>query len=559
MKIIRAVVATAGAVAVALAGAVAVAPERAEALTGSDFDPGMIISDSIFFDEDTMTASSIQSFLNGKVSSCRAGYTCLKDYRETTWTRPADPMCSTYTGAANETAATIIFKVAQACGINPQVLLVTLQKEQGLVTHTYPSSGRFQRAMGYGCPDTSPCNTEFYGFYNQVYKAAWAFQRYGMPSGTGPGTPYTTNYSWFPVGQAIGILYHPNSGCGRKTVTIQNKATAALYYYTPYTPNGAALANLGGTGDSCSSYGNRNFWYYFTNWFGSTIEPVGLQLYVGQVYIDVLGREADPGGLAGWVDAIQRGMSRSMVASGFVGSREYRLLKIDEAFRGVLDREPTPAERDSWLRTTYLAPLSPDSLFQRFLWTQEFYDNSGGTDEGWANGLYELVIGRSASPTEQAYWARMTAELGRATVANLVYNAWETRRERVDLTVQTYLRRPATETEKSDWAYFAGRRGFLPLRALLMGTAEYWVLTQSGPHPGYSPESDDTEASPPTESDPAPEPSATPTPSPDPTGTQTPDPTATITPTPTPTAPAGRRVSSRTRPTKDRRRARRRP
>jgi len=54
---------------------------------------------------------------------------------------------------------------------------------------------------------------------------------------------------------------------------LQNKATAALYYYTPYQPNAAALANLGGTGDGCSSYGNRNFWVYYNNWFGSTTAP----------------------------------------------------------------------------------------------------------------------------------------------------------------------------------------------------------------------------------------------------------------------------------------------
>jgi hypothetical protein len=30
------------------------------------------------------------------------------------------------------------------------------------------------------------------------------------------------------------------------------------------------LANLYGTGDSCSAYGNRNFWRIFRDWFGST-------------------------------------------------------------------------------------------------------------------------------------------------------------------------------------------------------------------------------------------------------------------------------------------------
>jgi len=44
-----------------------------------------------------------------------------------------------------------------------------------------------------------------------------------------------------------------------------------LYYYTPYVPNKAALDNLYGTGDACSAYGNRNFWRFYHDWFGSPI------------------------------------------------------------------------------------------------------------------------------------------------------------------------------------------------------------------------------------------------------------------------------------------------
>ena len=66
------------------------------------------------------------------------------------------------------------------------------------------------------------------------------------------------------------MLYNPSASCGAKTITIANKATASLYYYTPYQPNSAAIAAGWGTGSSCSSYGNRNFFLYFTSWFGST-------------------------------------------------------------------------------------------------------------------------------------------------------------------------------------------------------------------------------------------------------------------------------------------------
>src|SRR5699024_1304734 len=39
---------------------------------------------------------------------------------------------------------------------------------------------------------------------------------------------------------------------------------------TPYQPNKAALAAGYGIGDACSAYGNRNFYNYYTDWFGPT-------------------------------------------------------------------------------------------------------------------------------------------------------------------------------------------------------------------------------------------------------------------------------------------------
>ena len=62
----------------------------------------------------------------------------------------------------------------------------------------------------------------------------------------------------------------PQRGCGSSPVYIQNQATANLYYYTPYQPNAAAIRAGYGEGDGCSAYGNRNFYQYFTDWFGST-------------------------------------------------------------------------------------------------------------------------------------------------------------------------------------------------------------------------------------------------------------------------------------------------
>lgn len=258
-------------------------------LVGSQFHPGFIISDKVFFNKNAMSEAEIQAWLEAKLPTCAqaADALCIKNYIETTTSREASPTgnCAAYPGAASERASTIIWKVAQVCGINPQVILVTLQKEQGLITKGSPTALEYRKAMGYGCPDTSVCDSKYYGFFNQVYSAAWQFRQYTLfPNRT------------YKIGP-VAIRYAPAAGCEGPVVDIQNQATANLYNYTPYQPNAASLAKLEGSNSAaCSSYGNRNFWVYFNSWFGSStgaVNPVGV--------IDVA--SVGPGviNLSGWV------------------------------------------------------------------------------------------------------------------------------------------------------------------------------------------------------------------------------------------------------------------
>lgn len=234
--------------------------DAAAAATAALFDPGNIISDANMYDGGAYSAGQIQSFLEQRVTSCVAGYTCLRDYRQSTPSMPASTLCTgAYAGSPSERASDIIAKVGAACSISQKVLLVLLEKEQSLVSHRSPSASRYASATGFSCPDTAPCDPAFAGFFYQVYYAARQFQNYAKNPG-----------SWnYQAGRVNSILYNPNGACGRGNVYIQNKATAGLYIYTPYQPNAAALANLYGTGDSCSSYGNRNFWRIYSDWFGN--------------------------------------------------------------------------------------------------------------------------------------------------------------------------------------------------------------------------------------------------------------------------------------------------
>ncbi len=234
--------------------------ESAQAADSSQFDPGNIITDALFYNGNAMGSEAIQAFLISHEPGCHSTYACMWNYGQTTPAMAASAYCSAIAATGGMNAANIVFTIGNACGISQKVLLVLLQKEQGLVTATAPTDRNFTFATGFNCPDTSGCDPAYGGFFYQVYYAARQFKVYAA---------LPTSFNFQP-GMTNIIRYNPNAGCGTVPVFIQNMATAGLYDYTPYTPNGAAMSNLYGTGDACSSYGNRNFWAYYTDWFGST-------------------------------------------------------------------------------------------------------------------------------------------------------------------------------------------------------------------------------------------------------------------------------------------------
>lgn len=241
----------------------------------AEFNAGNIISDTVFYDSMAMTEADIRAFIDAQGADCESD-SCLRLFTADTRDQPADRYCQAYVGGHDDAAA-VISKVSRACGVNPQVMLTTLQKESGLLTATDPDVGRYQAAWGWHCPDTGPggtasCDPEHSGFVAQAIGMAKQWARYRLD-------PEKYRHR---AGQTVDIAYNvAESGCGSAQVTIVNTATAALYNYTPYQPNAASLAAYPGTGDRCSSYGNRNFYHLFVKYFGptgggtTTVTPTG--------------------------------------------------------------------------------------------------------------------------------------------------------------------------------------------------------------------------------------------------------------------------------------------
>lgn len=255
--------------------------DTANAVSATDFKDGNIISDGVFYNKNAMSVGQIQNFLNGLIPYCdtwrpvkfkdaggnwvSAPYVCLNNYYENPNTGETSFEKGGGSFAGGLSAAQIIYNAAQDYGINPQVLLVMLKKESlGPITaDNWPTKWQYRYAMGYACPDSGPnnsanCNDKQAGFYKQINLAAWQFKYYkDHPN------DYRYGLGW------NSIQYSPNTACGTKQVYIENIATLSLYIYTPYVPNAAALANYPGT-SNCGAYGNRNFFMFFSQWFGST-------------------------------------------------------------------------------------------------------------------------------------------------------------------------------------------------------------------------------------------------------------------------------------------------
>jgi hypothetical protein len=292
---------------------------KASALSSSNFNAGEIIDNGVFTNTSTMSANDIQNFLNAQLPTCdtngtgsvsyyynsssgrvnnsgdtwvttsravygqrydswnntsiaAAPFVCLKSYVENPNSGQNNLQNPSASISGGESAAQIIYNAAQQYSINPEVILTTIQKEQGLITDDWPWTNEYTEATGYNCSDTSGCSG-YAGFFQQVDAAAKQYRNY-------LNNPNNFNYV---VGNNTIDYAPPSDGCNSSSnVDIVNQATAALYDYTPYQPDSNVLANTNSTGssngpggavagDSCAAYGNRNFWWYFNTWFGSSV------------------------------------------------------------------------------------------------------------------------------------------------------------------------------------------------------------------------------------------------------------------------------------------------
>lgn len=263
--------------------------------TQAAFDRNFVINDAVFNNTSSMNSATIDNWLNANFpQSCispNSGFLA----RVPSGYSPSGGF--TYGGFG--TAGQVIATAAGVYGLNPQVLIVTLQKEQSLVAggSSYCNNGdehKYAAAMGYGCPDggstysytgvslymrngvehTSTGSTcvngvSKAGFSQQTIRAAWLL-KFGQQRSLGNTGWAVVSGSWDNSDDPPTCYGGPmtqgtlSRGCGQPATyfdgytTIDSTATymgsggtAALYWYTPHFS------------------GNQNFYNIFAAWFGA--------------------------------------------------------------------------------------------------------------------------------------------------------------------------------------------------------------------------------------------------------------------------------------------------
>jgi hypothetical protein len=136
------------------------------------------------------------------------------------------------------------------------------------------------------------------------------------------------------------------------------------------------------------------------------LDPSGVPLpaWVQGMYMDLLGRQADTGGLAYWSSQLSAGVSASSIALGFAASPERERTRIGANYTAYLDRVADDGGVNFWLGQFLLGKTNED-LAAGFIGSAEYYfDHGHGTPPTWINALYQQILHRAAGTSEVNYW-----------------------------------------------------------------------------------------------------------------------------------------------------------
>lgn len=150
------------------------------------------------------------------------------------------------------------------------------------------------------------------------------------------------------------------------------------------------------------------------------------ELFVIQVYRDLLRRSPEREGLELWTGLLDRGMSRGEVVFRIQASPEYHGLVVRDLYSRVLGRQTDPIGLPFW--TEFLNRGGTTEQLRVILFSSDeyFQRRAGGTNPGFVAALYRDALFRPPEPAAAQGWGELLAAgVSRATVAEGVVGSRE--------------------------------------------------------------------------------------------------------------------------------------
>lgn len=152
-------------------------------------------------------------------------------------------------------------------------------------------------------------------------------------------------------------------------------------------------------------------------------------LFLMQLYRDILYREADAGGLTFWTQVLEQNLiSRENVAAVFINSPEFQDIvgSVARLYFGTFDRMPDQAGLNYWVEALR-AGLSLAEIGNAFVTSEEFLSLYGSLDgAGFLAPLYNNILNREADLPGLQYWqSQLAAGVSKGQVLSLFTNSPE--------------------------------------------------------------------------------------------------------------------------------------
>ena len=147
--------------------------------------------------------------------------------------------------------------------------------------------------------------------------------------------------------------------------------------------------------------------------------------FVQQLYQDLLGRAADPGGLGFWTGALQQSGQRDQVALAIEQTSEYRSRLVQGLYSSLLGRQADPGGLAFCVNSFQLgATLAQVEAV--LLGSPEYFQKRGSGDTAtFLNALYNDVLGRPIDGGGLGFWSGVLGSASNGQVALTILTSGE--------------------------------------------------------------------------------------------------------------------------------------